>query len=212
MPSAAWRVSRGITDASGDRAYPQEGPSRREQETPPEDSEYQPPYRPDGNDGAKNEISHDASSDDLNMAPPQAPAQEPSTEKHKFKIRKRLRIATLNMRGLVKLAKRGGRTLDEHQPSRYRLTTGDARRRRETGNTEKLSWHFSGGSDGGTIHHGVAIVIRNELRGYISDIETHSERSMAVTLKGIVPIHLLNIYAHSASTHSRAASFLRQTT
>ena len=58
---------------------------------------------------------------------------------------------------------------------------------------------FSGGTTIGRIFHGVGVVIRNELRNYIKDVNCINERLMAVTLHGQVDIHLFTAYAPTAA-------------
>lgn len=63
----------------------------------------------------------------------------------------------------------------------------------------RYTWYHSGGSESRTIYAGVAIVIRNAFRNYVSDIQTHSERLMHITLRGIVPLHYINAYMPTAA-------------
>ena len=53
---------------------------------------------------------------------------------------------------------------------------------REQFKTYNSSWFFSGGAQGATCYHGVALVVKYELWNYIKDIETIDERLMALTL------------------------------
>ena len=59
--------------------------------------------------------------------------------------------------------------------------------------TSKYTWYFSGGGteakkiaqgDAPLGHQGVAIVMKNELRNYIKDIDTIDERFISITLRG----------------------------
>ena len=75
--------------------------------------------------------------------------------------------------------------------------------RKEQYKNSKFSWFFSGGGledKGRTCHHGVCIVIRNELRNYILDIETISARFISVKTRGRIPITFLSAYAPTADT------------
>ena len=73
--------------------------------------------------------------------------------------------------------------------------SGEATREHRT----RYSWYFAGGREAGTIHHGVAIVIRNELRNYMLDVEDINERLMIMTLRGKIPLHAISAYAPIAA-------------
>ena len=60
------------------------------------------------------------------------------------------------------------------------------------------SWFFSGGAQGATCYHGVAIVVNHELRNYIKDIETVDERLMTLTLAGQIDVTIVAAYAPTA--------------
>ena len=69
---------------------------------------------------------------------------------------------------------------------------------REQSKKSNYSWFLSGGSQGATCYHGVAIVIKHELRNYIKDIETIDERFMTLTLSGHIDVTIVAAYAPTA--------------
>jgi exonuclease III len=132
--------------------------------------------------------------------PAQATAQEPSTGVSVLRLKGFVYMATLNVRGLVAAHKC---TEVEDWMSLNKI---DILLLQEThvGGVEQVkraryTWYHSGGSESRTIYAGVAIVIRNAFRNYVSDIQTHSERLMHITLRGIVPLHYINAYMPTAA-------------
>ena len=84
--------------------------------------------------------------------------------------------------------------------------TGGTGRWIRNGNT----WYFSGGEEERTIHTGVAVVIRNELRNYINDVEPISDRMIKLKLKGVVLLTFLGAYAPTAlATDATKQSFYK---
>ena len=63
---------------------------------------------------------------------------------------------------------------------------------------ERYTWYFSGDGSCKTIAHGVGIVIRNELRNYVTDVVTVDERNIAITMHGKVDFHVISTYAPTA--------------
>ena len=62
-------------------------------------------------------------------------------------------------------------------------------------------WYFSGGelaAKGEPCYHGVGIIVKKELKSYILDVETISERLMTITLRGRIPITAVSAYAPTA--------------
>eukprot|EP00975_Prorocentrum_lima_P045474 9519829-Prorocentrum_lima.AAC.1 len=57
-----------------------------------------------------------------------------------------------------------------------------------TSQRARYQWFWSGGDERMTIHAGVAIVIRNESNNYVEDVLSLDNRSMAIRLRGDVPI------------------------
>ena len=74
----------------------------------------------------------------------------------------------------------------------------DAHRRKHGRESTNHTWYFSGDDSGPTIHHGVGIIARNELRNHIKDIHTANERLMTITLNGENVIHVRSIDAPTA--------------
>ena len=72
---------------------------------------------------------------------------------------------------------------------------------RESFKRSKFTWFLSGGAleqKGEQCHHGVGIIIRNEMRSAVHDVETISERFMTLTLNGKIPITIVAAYAPTA--------------
>ena len=62
------------------------------------------------------------------------------------------------------------------------------------------TWYFSG-NDKDRCHHGVGIVINNNLSKRIEDIEPINDRLMYITLAGVLPLNLIVTYMPT-SIHS----------
>ena len=74
------------------------------------------------------------------------------------------------------------------------------------------SWCFSGGAQGATCYPGVAIVVKNEPRNFIKDIEAIDERLMTLTLTGQIDVTIVAAYApHCDLLCKRQRQILRQT-
>ena len=65
---------------------------------------------------------------------------------------------------------------------------------------KRYTWYFIAGDDPEKSKYaGVAIVIRNELKNYIHDIEPINERIMWITFGYVVPITFINVYFYTAT-------------
>ena len=120
---------------------------------------------------------------------------------HRFKLGKHDRIATINIRGIERAGKRT--ELEQYMDFKridilviQETHVGDESR--EPFKNSNYSWFFSGGAQGATCYHGVAIVIKNGLRNYIKDIETIHERLMTLTRSGQIDVTIVAAYAPTA--------------
>ena len=135
-----------------------------------------------------------------------ATAQEPQCEREKAikrKWNKDLYLASLNIQGMMRVAK------IEEVESWMRQYDVDILALQETHvpTTHRevrrhFTWYFSGTEQGGdkAIRGGVAIVMRNELRNYVTQVEPISDRIMSITLRGSMPVKVFSVYAHTAQT------------
>jgi len=123
-----------------------------------------------------------------------ASAQEPIVTTTTYKLGKKLRITTLNIRGTNKL---GVREEIVHWMNDNRIDilllqeTKSSQNKREI--RKEHTWYFSG-NDKDKCHHGVGIVIRSDLNKHIIDIEPINERLMYITLDSTMPISIINTY------------------
>lgn len=72
---------------------------------------------------------------------------------------------------------------------------------RETNNkqilTKEHTWYFPGNQTN-IEHHGVGMIIRNELRNYVKDVIPINSRLIILILRGIIPITIISTYAPTA--------------
>ena len=133
--------------------------------------------------------------------PPDAPAQELPPRMPRLKLGKHYRIATINIRGIKKAGKRT--ELEQYIDFKridilviQETHVGDEIR--EQFKKSSYSWFFPGGAQGATCYHGVAIVVKNELRNYIKDIAAIDERLMTFTQSGQIDVTIVAAYAPTA--------------
>lgn len=72
---------------------------------------------------------------------------------------------------------------------------------KESFKRSKFTRFLSGGAPeqkGEQCHHGVGIIVRNEFRNFITDVETINERFMTVTVNGKFPVTFVAAYAPTA--------------
>ena len=129
-----------------------------------------------------------------------ATAQEPaSVDLPTIPFKTSMNLATLNIRGVRNAVKRRDITkfMDRHYIDIMAIQethNGEATRE----NQKRHTWYFSGGNQTGAIHHGVGIIIKNELRNYVVDVEPISERMMVLTLRGKITLYIISAYAPHA--------------
>ena len=63
---------------------------------------------------------------------------------------------------------------------------------------KEYTWFFSGENGRPEYTAGLAIVIKNDYLKYVQDIEPIDDRLMILTLKGIMPITIINTYIPQA--------------
>ena len=136
---------------------------------------------------------------------PGATAQEPSgtqaREEQCVKMNKEryLTVATINVRG-----EREG--VGKYEVERWMAKSKTdisviqeshvGENKQEIG--EKYTWVFGGVGEKKSIHEGVAVVFRNEMRNYVQKVIHINERIIAVKMRGVVPITIIGVYAPTA--------------
>ena len=135
---------------------------------------------------------------------------DPHTFEESIKIRlgEDILIATLNVQGMKRAVKR------EYIESRMRrhnikiLAVQETQIATNEVETRKgYIWYFGGsGAETEVEQHffrGVAIVVSNEFRNYVIDVEPMNHRIMSITLRGTVPLRILSVYAPTAQAEER---------
>ena len=131
--------------------------------------------------------------------PPGAPAQEPRSQTPKIPLKRNIKLATLNVRGLNKTAKRKELELYMIEHSIDIMVVQETHLGEDIRETRKKhTWHFSGGEVAGTIHHGVGTIYHNNLRHFHRDTECISDRLMVTTFNGKIDLHIISAYAPTA--------------
>ena len=143
-------------------------------------------------------------------------AQEPQTSNIKLEWNTDIKMATLNVQGMFRVAKREEveawmekRGVDILALQETHIPTSHKEKR------SKHTWYFSGGEeqDNKGIHAGVAIVIRNELRNYIVQVAPVSDRIMYITLKGRRNMDVFSVYAPTAQAdEQKKTTFYKELT
>ena len=136
---------------------------------------------------------------------PTAPAQELQPRPPRLQFGLPYIISSLNVRGMKKRGKRQEieRYMEEQQIDIMLIQeTHIGDEIIENFKKSNYVWYYSGGglaAKGETCYHGVGIIIRKELKNYILDVETISERLMTITLRGRIPVTLASAYAPTAA-------------
>ena len=121
--------------------------------------------------------------------------------KPKIKLNQTMYVASINIQGMMRVAKReeienwmynSGVKVMAVQETHIPTSHQEVRKH--------YTWYFSGASTDPqkAIHTGVAIVVANDFRNYVKDVEPINDRIMAVTLRGPIPVKIYSVYAPTA--------------
>ena len=121
--------------------------------------------------------------------------------KMKMNQKKVLRVGTLNVNGIIEIAKREEIEQWMSKNKIHILCIQETHIRKETTEHRKqYTWYLGEADQETTVQRktGVGIVINNEFKNYIEDIEVCNGRMMAVTLNANKLITIINVYAPTA--------------
>ena len=131
---------------------------------------------------------------------PRGEAQEPTYKPQPtLEYTRHLKIATLNLRGLMQPGKR--EEVERWMKKDHINIVCAQETHTSTNQKEKRKdypWYFSGNDKGERDYAGVAIIIDNSLAKYIRDVTPHSNRASELSLEGSVPITIIGAYAPQA--------------